>query len=368
MKKLLSAIIALSLMVTGVFAAAVPEFLTKQYTNYSADYSFSVSFDNSEEIVALMEELEIPDEVNNFVDLKALVKSLFAYEGKMTLQADMSSDYEKIKIGLTGENQQSIDINKNLNVAYNMKLGMWMNMDFSDENTPVFEIIYSHPMLNKYLKISAADVLGEQDMAMLKAVYNKEFIETLSKKGAELFAKYATIKLSGTRCTITMDNDAFTSYFDEVLAFAAETMFPEELEYNPYEMFPSIKGWQVLGKDGIKMVYSLRGTTIVSEDVTVDISLDIAQVYAAILGGEWPFEATGKLDFTVDMSTKISKVGTTKVSFPVLTDENTLLLEDLMPDYSNSYKDYEEYEPAPEYPKYYVGGRVAGLPVIDGEV
>ena len=368
MKKLVSALLALSLMVTGVFAAAVPEFLTKQYTNYTADYSISMSFDNSDEVADLLGELEIPETVNNFVDLKALLKSLFTQEGKMSLQADMSSDYEKIKIGITSENQQSIDINKNLNVAYNMKLGMWMNMDLSDANAPVFDIIYSHPMMNKYLKISAAEVLDEQTVMLFKTIFNKEVIESISEKGMELFSKYATIKTAGTRCTITMDNDGFTAYFDEVMAFAMEMMMPAELEYNPYEEFPSIKGWQVLGKDGIKMVYSLKGKNIAATDITTDISVDIAQIYNTLMGEEWPFEAAGRLDFTVKESAKISRVGTTKVSFPVLNDSNTILLEDLMPDYSTGYEDYEEYEPAPEYPVGYVGGRAEWVPIVDGEM
>ncbi len=365
MKKLVSAIIAISLMITGVFAAAVPEFLTKQYPNYTADYTFSVSFNNSEEVTALLEELEIPDVVNTFVDLKALLKSLFTYEGKMALQADMSSNYEKIKIGITSENQQSIDINQNLNVAYNMKLGMWMNMDLSNENAPVFDIVYSHPIMNKYLKISADDVLDEQTVSLFKTMFNKDFIESISKKGVELFAKYATIKISGTRCIITMDNDAFTSYFDEVMTFVSETMIPEELEYNPYAEFPSLKGWQILGEDGIKLVYSLKGKTITSADVTTDISLDIAQIYTAFTGSEWPFEATGRLDFTFDESAKISRVGTTKVSFPVLTDENTVLLEDLIPDYNTQY---EEYEPKPEYPVGYMYGKTDWVPIVDGKM
>ena len=50
MTSLTSIILALILSVTSVFASAqIPDFLTEQLTNYTADYTVSISFDNSEE-------------------------------------------------------------------------------------------------------------------------------------------------------------------------------------------------------------------------------------------------------------------------------------------------------------------------------
>lgn len=361
MKRLVSILIAISLMITGVFAAAVPEFLTKQYNNYTADYTVSLSFDNSKEVINLLKELEIPDTINTYVDLEALLESLLAYEETIKLQADISSNYEKIKIGITAEAKQNINVNKNLNVAYNMKAGMWMNIDLSNENEPVFDIIYSHPLMNKYLKISASDIMEQQSMDMIKSIYNKEFIESISKTSMELFAKYATIKGSGTRYTVTMDNDGMTSYLDEIIALVSDVMVSEDTTYNPYAIVPSLKGLQILGKDGIETVYSLKGKNIASAKVTADISVDIAQIYTLISGFEWPYESSGKLDFTLEAKTDVSRIGTTKVSFPTLTDENTVLLEDIMPSYN-----YDDYEPEPLYPKSYIYGYEAYLPIVDG--
>ncbi len=369
MKKIISILLVMLILVTGVSAgAATPAFLTEIYTNYTADYSISITFDSSEEIVALLEELEMPEEISYYVDMESLLRTLLSYEGKMHLQADISGDYQKIKMALTSESVYNVDVNTNLNVGVNAKMGMWLNMDLSNESAPVFDIEYLHPFLNKYLKIDGGATLAEEGVLdALKAIFDKEYMESMQGIYMDLFTKYATIEGSGNRYTVKMDNEALTSYIDEVLIMMPEimaSMMPDE-DYGSYLELPSIKGWHILGEDGLECVYTLNGSKLKAEKMKMDISVDAAQIYTALTGETWEYEADGLIDFTIEVNVDISKIGSTKVEFPTLTEENSFTLLDM----GHEYIEDEPYEEDTNtYPYWYVSESCSALPIIDGEI
>ncbi len=368
MKKFVSLLLAVMMLTVGVFANAdIPVFLTTPLTNYTADYNISVTFDNSDEIVNLLEEIEMPEQVSYFVDIKALLKSLLTYDGKMNLQADFSENYDKIKIALTEENSQVVDINPNLNVGYNSKMGMWLDMDLSDAENPVFDIIYSYPFLNRYFTLSSDDILNYSPEAldMLKSMFNKEYIDSVNNLAMDLFAKYSTIKGSGSKYTVTLDNDGLTAYIDELMLHMPEIVPFAKEDFSDIE-FPSIKGWQLLGENGIESVYTLKSGKLSSEKVTADISLALDQIYTAITGGEWTYTSADTLDFTIEVSANVSKVGSTKVVFPVLTEENSFTISDI--ESAESYPEEAADIAENEYPLWYVNGYCSSLPVVDGEI
>lgn len=367
MKRLVSIILALLMTVTTVFASGeVPDFLKEAYTNYTADYSISMTFDSSESIVALLEELDIPEEIGYYVDLESLLRTLLSYEGKMYLQVDMSDDFQKIKLALVSDGVHSIDVNPNLNVGLNMKMGMWMNMDLSNESNPIFDVIYAHPYFNKYIKLSATDVLDEDMLNMLKGMFNKEYMNSLQETAMDIFMKYATIENTGRKYTVKMDNESFTAYMDEIFLMMPDILAPiAGDDVDSYLEFPSVKGWQFLGDNGIESVYFLNGSKLSQEHMSIDVSINIPDIYTAITGEEWPYTSEGKIDFTLSAEADITKIGSTDVEYPALTTENTITLDDLTPDYSYDEYEYEEY---PEYPYYFVGGHTDELHIIDGEV
>ncbi len=367
MKKIVSILLAMLMLTMSVSAAELPAFFTDIMTNYTADYTISVTFDSSEEIAALLDEVDFSQELNNYVDVESILRTLLAYDGTMHLQADISGDYKKIKLALTTESEHDIDVNSNLNVGINAKMGMWINMDLSNDEAPVFDIIYSYPFLNKYMKMSIDDIaFDETVLDEMESVFDEEYMDSMQKMGTDLYAKHATIEGGGSKYTLKMDNDGLTAYIDELMAMLPEMManITPETDYS-YIKFPSIKGWKILGEDGLKCVYTLSGGKIKSGDVRVDISIDIAQIYTALTGGEWIYESDGLLDFTVDISTNLTKIGSTKVEFPVLTDENSFTLTDMGHQY------IESEEPAGienTYPVWYVSESCGALPVVDGEI
>jgi len=368
MKKIFSLLLVTVMLFTTVFAnAGIPDFLTESYTNYTADYKITMTFDNCEEIMALLEEVEMPEEINTFVDIKALLQSLFSYSETMKLQADISDDFDKVKMALTTEGVHEINFNSNLNIGIGSKMGMWLDIDISDVENPVIDMIYSHPYLNKYLVINAADFLEDSPEAfeMMKVTYNKEFMDYIKTVSSEMLMKYATIKSRGNQYTLTIDNEGFTALADEIIGYISQMVKQNMGEAAEDFEIPSIKNWKLLGEEGITCVYTLRGRKLTSEKTTMDFSLELDQIYETLDGGEWEYVSADTIDFTVEVSAEITNIGRTKVDFPELNEENSVTLDDLEPDYEY----YEEYEEFPEYPNWYISvGELKHLPVIDGEV
>ncbi len=359
MKKLVSVILAVIMVSSSVGAfAKAPSFLTNIIKNYTANYDLSISFDNSKEVVDLLNELEIPKEVEYYVDLEALLRTLLSYNSTMNVKVDMSDDYQKAKMSFVLDGDHNIAINPNLNIGIDSKMGMWINMDLS-ENNPVFDVIYQQPIMNKYLKISASDALYEQGVSdVFKMLFNKENIESMQKTYADLFVKYAKITGSGNKYSIKLDNDGFIAYINELFAMVTKMIPGYDLE------IPSIAGVEVLGKDGVQIDVTLSGGKIKTEKIMADISINISEIYTAISGMEWEYESEGVIDFTVNMTANVKDIGETKVEFPNLTDENCIALEDM---YNKSV--YPEAEPEmPAYPNWYISESCDYLENIDGYI
>lgn len=379
MKRTISIILMMVFAFSFVTAnAEVPKFLTESYNNYTGEYSVSLSFESSDDIIALLEEMEMPEEVNNFVDMKALLKSLLSYDAQMLMQANMSDDFRKMELGLTAETLYKVDVNSNLNVSADMKMGMWMKMDL-DAEKPVFEIIYSHPMFNKYMVIDVVAMATDENekAEMFKAldgIFNKEYIKSIQETSVSLMEKYADIKMSGATCTVKIDNAGFTAMMDELVPVISD-MTKEMMTAEPGYMdqdytdevfgeIPSFAGLKILGDEGLTCKYSLLSGKISKAEMKMDLDIDVSELVTYFSGEEWPYEAKGKLKFDMGATVKVSNIGRTKVVFPVLTQENSFDIMDMMP---------EPYEPEGEvyekqYPNFYASGYVDYLPVIDGDV
>ena len=371
MKKLTATILAFAVFLTSIFAsAAVPEFLSQTYTNYSSDYTISMSFNSSDDIVSLLKELKIPEEINYYIDLKAFLTTLLSNKSKVKLQADIGDNYKKMRLALTSEASQNIIFNNNFNVDMNSKTGMWIDIDLSDKEHPLFDVIYSAPFTNKYIKINAGEVLDDEALKIFDLVYNKSFIDTINKSSVELFAKHATITGSGVRYTVKMDNKGLIAYINELIPVITQVTnlilnnTGEEYE-DLFVDFSLPDNLQILGKNGINNVYNLRGKYITTQKTTADFLIDISNIYTIITGEEWSYKASGIIDFTLDMSANISKIGTTKPEFPVLTDENSITMDTLAPDRIPE-AEYGE-ESYSDYPHWYVSGISEKLPIVNDE-
>ncbi len=357
-------LVVLLLSMTAWAQEGIPEALMEQPMNFTADYSISVTFDNSDEITVLADALEYIGGELEFIDAKLLLQTALAYDGKMVLQADFSEDFKKIRFGLTAETDQALGINQNLYLDVRAKSGIWGNLDFSDAQNPVFDIVFSAPISSKYIKFSATDFVETDLLSGLQIVLNAEVLQTNVKKASEMLLKYATVSTEGNTVTIRMDNAGFTAYMDAYMQSLAEmTASVPEISV-VYAEFPSLAGIQLLGECGIQSVCTIENGKIAVEKSTADISINFAQIYETVTGMEWEEDVPFTFDFTVLMESRISERGTTAVKFPVLTEENHITMEELMPDYT-------AYEPDGEfgdYPNFFVSGYTDTLPIYGDEI
>lgn len=382
MKKIMSFIIAAVIMLASFSAGAQVEFKLDPMYNYTADYTFKMTFDNSKETAALLKELEMPEEFENYVDIKSLLESLFSLEAKIFMQADISADMKKAQIAITADGFQTIDVNRNLDVSISAKTGMWLIYDFTDMENPVYEIVYSHPFANKYMTVNFFELIsGEEKQIFIDTMskfLNREYVDEVNSFALGLINKHADVTVSLSKVTVKIDNEALIAIVNDMIPYLFSQMeqslgksIPEEELLEIGEAFAafSLDGWQLLDNDGIVITYQLKNGVIASESVSADFCIDISKIYTAITGEAWEFVSNGKLEFTMDAAARVSKVGTTKVEFPAITEENSFSLSDMIKE------DMEEYYPEsegeadfPEYPAWYVGAEAVSLPVINGDI
>ena len=371
MKKLVSLVLVMLLTFSLVYAKEdVPEFLYQIHNNYTASYNISVNFDNPEEVEQLLSDVEASHQIENFVDISALLKTLCSGKQNMKVQSDISDDYKKIKLSMTSESSKYIEVNRNLNIDINSNYGMWMDFDLTDKDNMMFDMIYETPFMNKYFRITQDDILNEDETGEIPALFDKAFdkqyIQSLNKKTAEIFSKYADIKGSGNKYVATIDNEGFVSCVDELMAVINEEnskLMGEDYQQSQVEI-PSVKDWKILGKDGIRCEFVLKGGKISAENVYMDISVDVPSIYQSITGEQWQYDAVGTVDFAIKMTADYSKVGITKVEFPKITDENSFTISDMESAYE--YEQDDEY--FPEYPMWYADAYTPELPGVGDDI
>ena len=379
MKKVFAFILAMVMLLSmGLSAfAALPDALKKQYNNYSASYTCSLSLGDVTDLLGVLEEVGALEELEKYVDLKTLLTTAFQSTEKMNLQADISANYDKMKIAMVSEAQGSVTFNPNLTVSAKAQSGLWLELDLS-ATEPVFRMITSTPQSNKYMvydlmemmSLTGAEEEKEMFVAMLKAVFNKEFMTAMQEKSTALLEQHASVKVRGNRVELVIDNDALIAMLNDTLQMVIDIYAQIAKAYgNEYiaemmaEEIPQIPNIQLLGKDGIKIEYTLSRGKISAMSMAMDFHLNMAG-FAAMLEEEWPFAHQGILDIGIHMNGKMTSIGTTKVTFPTLTEENSL---DFVEEMMKLYPAPEVMEEMPEYPYYWVDGWAEELPVVNNK-
>ena len=377
MKRIVAIVIALVVMCVSV-SAGIPEFLTESYNNYTANYSFTMSFKGGDDINALLEETGVMETIGRRVDVKALISGMLSSGTVMTVKANISDDFKKAQMSLTSDIKSNISVNKNLNLNIEAKMGVWLRLDL-EASEPVFEIVYTSPMYNKYILIDLFDfVENDEEKAqiidVLNKFFNKDTIDIIKARALELLEKYSNITMKGAVCTIQIDNAGLIGIIKEFISVITDMTdslpsidvmgeiisVADEEYYETEEPSLNFDNLQILGKDGITIKYSLFSGKISSINIDADFSIDVSKIFESTTGEEWQYQAKGILDFGVKSDVKLTNIGKTKVDFPTLNDENSF-------NYIDTFFQYEEYEYEESYPWYYAYATSDELPVVDGE-
>lgn len=380
MKKTVIFMIIAALVISTTSAFAQTDFLSESYNNYSANYSISMSFESGEQIKALLDELGALEEIEKYADINMLLTSLLSTDSTKTIQADISEDYKKISLGVTTESENLISLNPNLSADIKQKYGSWLKLDISDEENPYFRIITSSPILNKYSYVDFFDVLPKENhkviIETLNTVLNKDFIEKINNSCADIIKEYADIKVLPGKCTVKIDNVALLSIISKYGSIVTDILsefddiFTAEEIMSISSVFEKIANSSVtiLGEEGIVITYGFSGDKVTNTDLDVDISFDVSELYTELTGEIWEYESTCNLDLKYHQTAEFFNIGTTKVSFPDLTEENSFYDEG-----SFGFLTYSAQTPAEEefmtpYPAWYVSGECEYLPIIDDEI
>ena len=341
MKKIIALVVGMVTMLTSVVASARnTDFLGDVHRNYTQETEMNVTFTSSDEIVALLDEVEFSDEVNDYVDLKAFLRTLLSEHSYVNVQADISEDYKKAKIAITGSCEKAITYNKNLNFDIRSQMGMWIDFDLGEE--PKYILTYSHPFSNKYMVIDIFKEMEKDELddtiELLEYVFTKSFIESVQEYSSQIIKEHSKITFSGGRCIVKIDNEGLIKIIDGIIKYVADAIkvtvgLPIDLEV------PSFEGIQILGSEGMTYTYTFNVNNKVSELKTdVDVSVDVSNLYTHFTEEEWEYEAKGLLNCDIKTKSKFTKYGTTKPLFPELTEENSINLNER---YSAMYEEYE---------------------------
>lgn len=363
MKKIIAILISMLLFVsTSVFAnETFPEELMQYPENFTAVYSISLSIDDNSDIRNLIEELAYADEnMGSLIGAEFLnfLSAMFDYDGTIDVQADVSSDYKKIKLSLTNSNILSSVVSSNLNYTVKSKGGLWADIDLTNVAAPKIDVTFLSPTSDKYHYFNAGKYITAEDLESFMEAFDVNEFQSLQNEFMQLLYNSSTIEKTRTGYKLSMDNEGFAMYVGSVAAysFSGEEGFDEET----LAMF---KDLQFLGKDGITALYTIKNGKISHADVKTEISINLSQI-AKAMGEEWPYSASGNINIKLKEKVDFTKIGTTVIKFPKLTEENSVSLNKLIEDSMPSAEPYDDY--VFDYPYGYVSASSNALPVIDG--
>ena len=350
MKKIISVILSAAIIFSsGISAfAKLPDALTKTYTNYTCNQTVTLSLKNTDDFVALLDEIQISDVLEKYFDLKMLIKSLFTNTTQINVQTDISDNFDKILVAMTADTAQTLDLNPNFKMDVTSKEGMWLEMDISDDE-PVFKIIYQQPYMNKYMVVDMMKAPIEESeraemISFIKTILNKDGYLQIQSKLGEIIQEHADTGYKGKYFCVDIDNTAFVNIFNELMIYIGELIGEEDVVTIP-------DGVNLLGDGGISVKYLIFNNNISSAKTDADFKIDISELYESD-GSVWEYESNGIIEFELTSEAKYSDISRTKVVFPEITAENSIdLIEELAVEPEEEYGEYDEYE---EYPNYWV--------------
>lgn len=147
-KKIISGLCAGAVMMSGISAYAKDsdlDFLKKEYKSFEGKIKISAKLNKPLDILSKIPVGE------NYIDLQKLVESALNSTGEYNCKAIMELDNSKMQMEMTGKSNIPLSVNRNLDVDINARQGVWLNIDLSDEENPVYETIMQNPIFDKYI-------------------------------------------------------------------------------------------------------------------------------------------------------------------------------------------------------------------------
>lgn len=207
MKRIISVFLLAMFIFTMNVSADEYDLITSSYDNYSANISVTLSVSKPTEVLKLLGKYWVH---SGGVDLQKLAEGLCDSDISGVVKCSINSDYTKLKASYEIYSVIPLTVNDNFKSTNELKFGMWIDWDISDENNPKMTYIYSTPMSDKYAVMNMEDMIDGSGMnfsefaSLMKNYLDKEHVGKINSEFAEILRKNSTISSKGTKAVITI--------------------------------------------------------------------------------------------------------------------------------------------------------------------
>lgn len=332
MKKFVALLLSMLIVTTTGYAnVSIPKELMSYPESFTAECKVSLSVDDNTDIRSLIDEM-VATEGGMFsflgVDFFNFLTAMFEYNSDLTVSANVSTDYTKVKLAVTNSDVFSSVVSSNLNYTVNSKSGLWLDMDITNVESPKLDLIFLSPTSDKYRYMSVGEYLPKENLPLIKTYLSPNVTQKIKEKYAQMISDNATVEKIGSQYKISMSNDDMIALMKAMMEY---NPFYEEglVEETDEEITPAFDGINIFGKDGMTTYYTLKNGQISRIESKVDISLNISEI-AKAMGEEWQYENQGIINIKLSEIDNLTKIGTTVVKFPELNESNSISLNKVM--------------------------------------
>lgn len=331
MKKIISLLLSVMLMSTTVFASTAEEIaeLYEKSTllrSASAKLVMETELNKPLDIFDTIPQENMSDEAD--IDFKLLFESLTEAETIMEVDTYVSEDYKKMQIAMSMEYDIPLQLNSEFTIAAWTKLGMWMDLDITDENNPVAKLIYKIPFMKKYMVMDMSEYYKSNPEKI--SVLDKEKIKEINNKTVEVLTKNADISKKGSEYTLKFTDKTAKQYILDCLNLADEIIPQETVSNKEFDdMVSAVKDFcdniTVFGQDGLTIKFKKNSSGyITAEDTKAHLCLNVYDILTHFSRNTNGLE---REDAFIDMTFKTAMTVTdhNKVTpdLPVITEDNS---------------------------------------------
>ncbi len=350
MKKLICTLLAVFMIMTTFCAHAstdeIYSALTTDILSANSNIKMSLKLNRPFELLDNSDyytEIKPSDIINSFANMK--------YDANMAYS--MSKDSKIIKFGADMQLDLPVEVGTDFKADIWAKVGVWLDMDLTDPQNPVYKLIGKIPFSDKYYVMDYGLNADAQEFALvfeqLNSILNSSLKDVYTKKCYESIMNNFTLKsLGANRYELSADDKAFKVVLKDILDMSAEmlgnTEEKEEFAKMTEEAFKYLENITILGDRGMKTEFTLSGGNITQGKTETHICInvyDIMSQFGAYTEGMVRESSWVDFDIIYDVTmTDINKP--VEVKFPTLTEDNYV---NLFNPYEFEYEEdyYEEY-------------------------
>lgn len=373
MKKILCMIMTFFIAVTsGAVSAGELDFLERAYTSYEETSSLTFELKQPLEILKLFNvggNLKI-------IDTQLFFETLADMNMTAVSKVDISSDYKKVKMSVEGKANIPMQINRNLKLTADTVTGMWIDMDFSDEENPKYTYIMQNPVTDKYITADVIALLhetnpenAEQYISFMKMLFNEDTVRELLKTTKKSMTENSSMTKSRGTYTFKFDDKGIKKFCFDIfeklepcITAAMDKTEKAEYEKSIKNIKKAVSEFKTVGENGVLVKYTIAGNgNISAAETNVEVDINVYDIIAALTGFSADIDREEcNINFELNIKNEYKNVnGTVKVSMPKITAENSVDINELYRQQSmasaeetwfsvetDAYKKYEDGEMA----------------------